>query len=89
MSIKNELEGTLFHYGFQECRKNENIQFSKLNDTDYLLIRFYGQHTADLFFARYKVGESPCDVDPADQETIKLSFDPETDGDLLRQFFRK
>lgn len=90
MDITEELESTLFYFGFQQCRKKENLNFLKLNDKEYLLMKIFKKaDTADLFYAKFSVGDNPCSAEPYFEKIIKLSFSPNKDGKIIKDILEK
>lgn len=90
MSIIQKLESTLFHFGFQECKKKDNLNFLKLANQEYLLIRIFKKtETADLVFAKFYAGDNPCSAEPYFEKSIKLSFSPDTDTQVIRDFLER
>ncbi len=55
-----KLELVLFQYGFQKCKNDENINFSKIHENDYLIFKVFRDKTADLFLATYNEQYNPC-----------------------------
>jgi len=64
-----------FLYGFSECQNNPNLNFHKIDETNYLLFRNLSG-TLDLVHAVYRFGETPCTSDPIWEKKIKYSFNP-------------
>lgn len=90
MSFQLDLELTLFSFGFGKCKKKTNLNFLKLSDNDYLLIKvFEKSETVDLFFAQFEIEDNPCDSEPYFEKAIKLGFSPKDDKQILRQFIEK
>lgn len=90
MGITQKLKSTLFLFGFQECRKKDNLNFLKLANQEYLLMKIFKKaETADLVFAKFYAGDNPCSAEPYYEETIKLSFSPDTDIQVIRDFLEK
>lgn len=90
MSFQMDLELTLFSFEFRECKGKTNLNFLKLSDNDYLLIKvFEKSETVDLFFAQFAIEDNPCDSDPYFEKTIKLGFSLKDDKQILRQFIDK
>lgn len=50
---------------------------------------FKKAETADLVFAKFYAGDNPCSAEPYYEETIKLSFSPDTDIQVIRDFLEK
>lgn len=90
MGITQKIESTLFHFGFQECRKKNNLNFLKLGNQEYLLMRIFERvETVDLIFAKFYAGDNPCNSEPYFEESIKLSFSPDSDNLIIKEFIEK
>lgn len=81
-----DLEQVLFFYGFQECVKNKNLNYMKIDENNYLLFKIFGNHSADLIHARYKSSENPCTSKPISEMSIVLSFYPKEHGHILKSY---
>lgn len=89
MSLLQKIESVLFHFGFQECRKN-NLNFLKLADDDYLIMKVFEKYeNSDLFHAKFRAGSNPCNSEPYWEETVRLGFTPELDVQIIRDFIEK
>ncbi len=86
MSFLRDLEQILFFYGFRECKKKKNLNFLKINETEYLLLKIFKQDTADLFYAKYEHDSDPCLSEPAWEKVVKLSFMPGVDDHFLKSY---
>lgn len=84
-----KLQSVFFHYGFQECVKKENVNYLKLTEEDYLLMRIYKGDTADLFHAKFHPGDDPCNTVPYWEKSVILGFSPVTDREIIRDFIDK
>ena len=90
MSFYSDMENTLFFYQFRQCKKNTNLNFLKLNETDYLLFKFYNDgETVDLIHAKFETKENPCSDEPYWDKSIRLSFNPTEDGHILKETIEK
>ncbi|GEM_PF-6496866 len=87
-NLKSKIQNKLFHYGFQECIKNPSIEFIKIEEGKYLVLRFFGK-TCDLHLEIYKLGETPCANNPVSQEMICSSFEVWGNGELLEKYLKK
>ncbi len=89
MNFLQDLESTLFFFGFQECKKS-NLNFLKLEENEYLLMKIFEKvETADLIHAKFNVGGNPCNSKPYWEKSIKLSFSPKSDTQMLKDFVEK
>ncbi|HEY3369403.1 MAG TPA: hypothetical protein VGK10_01065 [Prolixibacteraceae bacterium] len=86
MSFLRNLEQDLFFYGFQKCSKKENLNFLKINETDYLLIKIFRHNTADLIHAKFHPDSNPCLSEPIWEKTIKLGYSPGEDNHILKSY---
>jgi len=90
MSIIQKLESTFFHFGFQKCKKKNNLNFLKLANQEYLLMKIFERaETADLVFAKFHAGENPCNSVPYFEKSVKLSFSPDADAPIIKEFLEK
>ena len=90
MCFYQNLESVFFFFGFQECKKNNSLNFLKLAECDYLLIRISKKiENADLTHAKYQADCNPYDSEPYWEEPIKLSFSPDSDTSIIRNFIKK
>lgn len=89
MSFKRDLEVVLFSFGFSACKKKKGLNFLKLTNNEYLLIRIFEKvETADLFHAKFDTG-NPCDSEPYWEKTLKLGFSPDSDIHILRNYIEQ
>jgi len=90
MSFRLNLETTLFFFGFRECKKKKDLNFLKLNETDYLLFRIFDRvEIADLIHAKFYLKQDPCNSEPYWEESLKLDFIPHSDTHIIRDFINK
>lgn len=89
MDFDLKLKSVLFFFGFQECKKINNLNFLKLTDEDYLLMRLYKGNTADLIHAKYDPDDNPCESEPYWEKTLLLGFSPDSDRQVIRDFINK
>jgi len=87
--FKRKLENVLFFYGFQRCNSDQNFNFLKINENDYLIFRIFRKNTADLSLATYKGESNPCQQELLSEKTVKLSFDPNEDLNILKNYITK
>lgn len=87
MSVSLNLESLFFYYGFRKCSKNSYINFTKIEENQFLVFRISRDTIADLFYEKYKSNETPCSSKPIDYKTIKLDFEKEKDRHLLEKYF--
>lgn len=89
MSFRGELESSMFYFGFRECKKKNNLNFLKLSEQDYLILRVSTKvEIADLIHAKFSADSNPCDSEPYWEETVKLGFLPNRDSQVIRDFMK-
>jgi hypothetical protein len=90
MCFYQKLESVFFFFGFQECKKTNSLNFLKLAEYDYLLMRVSKKtENADLIHAKYQSDNHLCDSEPYWEKSIKLSFSPDSDTSIIRDFIEK
>jgi hypothetical protein len=89
MDLLRNLEPVLFSYQFLQCEKDPSVYYSRLDETNYMVIRMFGNHTIDILHESYSPGEDPCNGKPLNDATIKLSFEPGRDEYILKEFYEK
>jgi len=83
-------ENLCFFYGFRECKADPTINFLKINDSDYLLLKLFSKGTIiDLIHAKFEEGESPCSSEPCWEKLIRPGFDPQQDSKILKELINK
>lgn len=89
MSFHRKIESTLFYFGFKECKNRDDINFLKLSEQDYLIMRIFKKvELADLIHAKFLNEDTPCEDDPFLEKVIKQDFSPETDNQLIRDYLK-
>lgn len=87
MSFRRELESTLFFFGFQVCKRKNDINFLKLSKQDYLIMKVSKKvEIADLIHAKFLIDSNPCNSEPYWEKSVKLGFLPEMDNKIIRDF---
>lgn len=84
-----KLETIFFFHQFRKCIKNENLNFLKVTENEYLVFRVFQNKVADLTHERYSKNESPCDSTPIWDESIKLNFSPSDDNHIIQETIEK
>lgn len=90
MNFLSDLEKTFFYFGFRECKNDKRLNFLRLVNNDYLLMRIsvYNNGTADLSHAKFGAGCTPCNSEPYWTETLKNNFYPDTDNSIISNFIK-
>ncbi len=53
MSLMRDLETTFVFFGFRKCSRNEFVNFKKIDDNKFLVIRIFNDSIADLLIEIY------------------------------------
>ena len=86
MSKLSTFENIFVNHGFRKCKKDDSLNFLKIRNKEYFVLRFSKKSsTMDLFYEIYDGEMNPCNSEPLKQKTLKLGFEKEDGTDFLRE----